>query len=294
MLHQFATSLVQSILSGILIGGVYGLFSTGFSLAFGVMRIVNFAHGELVMIGMYIGLFIYNLTGIDPLYSMPISGAAVAAMGALLYLGLYRKFVGRATLQQLLMGIAIALILQVLMQIAFGPETRGLQSVWGSRYLLLGPIFLSYAQIVAFVLAVIIVALVEGILSGTQWGKSIRAIADDMEASELVGVDAQRMNVGAFALACGLAGIAGGILVTYFPVSPTVGFTLIPIALIAMVLGGVGSVGGTFVGGILAGIVQQMTGLLWNTALQNIPLYILLLLFLGFRPYGLFGRHSAH
>jgi len=290
---QLLLGSLQAVLSGILIGGIYGLFSSGFSLAFGVMRIVNFAHGELVMIGMYVGLLIFNLTGIDPLYSAPVGGVVAAAMGALLYMGFYRRFVGRATLQQLLVGIALSLILQVCAQLLFGPETRGLQSEWGSRYLLIGRIFLSYAQIIAFILAVVIVLLVELLLTRTRWGQSTRAIADDMEAAELVGVDSSRRNIGAFALACGLAGIAGGILVTYYPVSPTVGFTLIPIALIAVVVGGLGSVTGTFVGGIIAGIIQQMTGVLWSTALQNVPLYILLLLFLAFRPYGLFGRQSA-
>ena len=286
--------IIQAILSGILIGGVYGLFSTGFSLAFGVMRIVNFAHGELVMLGMYVGLFIFFGTGIDPLYTAPIGGLVAAALGSVLYLVFYRRFVGRATLQQLLIGIAIALILQISAQIAFGPQTRGLQSGWSAQYLLIGPIFLSYAQIFAFALAVAIVFLVELLLSKTVWGQSIRAIADHREAAELVGINSELRNLGAFALACGLAGISGGILVAYYPVSPTVGFSLVPIALIAMVIGGLGSVGGTFIGGIMVGVIQQLTGAVWSTALQNIPLYFILLLFLALRPRGLFGRQSAH
>jgi branched-chain amino acid transport system permease protein len=214
-LDRILLGIVQAVLSGILIGGIYGLFSTGFSLAFGVMRIVNFAHGEMVMIGMYTGFFIFTLTGIDPLYSAPIGGIVVAAVGGIHYVAFYRRFVGRATLQQLLVGIALALILQVAAQLIFGAETRGLQSQWGSRYLLIGSIFLSYAQIVAFIVAVVIVLLVELVLARTRWGQSIRAIADDMETAELVGIDSSRRNIGAFALACGLAGIAGGILVTY-------------------------------------------------------------------------------
>jgi branched-chain amino acid transport system permease protein len=286
--------MIQAILSGILVGGVYGLFSMGFSLAFGVMRIVNFAHGELVMLGMYVGFVVFATTGIDPLYAIPLSFLILAALGALLYLGIYQRFVGKATLQQLLVAIAVALIIQVTAQIVFTPDTRGVQSAWGSQYLLIGPVFLSYAQIGAFAIAALCVVAVELLLKATRFGHAVRAIADDVEAAELVGLNSHVVNIGAFALSCGLAGIAGSVLVTYYPVNPHVGFALMPIALIATVLGGLGSVTGAFLGGIICGVVQQLTSVLWTSALQDVPLYVLLLLFLAFRPYGLFGRRSAH
>jgi branched-chain amino acid transport system permease protein len=286
--------MLQAILSGILVGGVYGLFSMGFSLAFGVMRIVNFAHGELVMLGMYVGFVVFSVAGLDPLYAIPVSCLVLAGLGALLYLGIYRRFVGKATLQQLLVAIAVALILQVAAQIAFTPDTRGVQSAWGSQYLLLGTIFLSYAQIGAFVIALLCVVAVELLLKTTRFGQAVRAIADDVEAAELVGLNSNVINIGAFALSCSLAGIAGSVLVTYYPVNPHVGFSLMPVALIATVLGGLGSVLGAFIGGIICGVVQQLTSVFWTSALQDVPLYALLLLFLAFRPYGLFGRRAAH
>jgi branched-chain amino acid transport system permease protein len=286
--------MVQALVSGLLLGGVYGLFSMGFSLAFGVMRIVNFAHGDMVMLGMYAGFFAVTLLGIDPLLFAPISALPIAGLGVLLYNGFYRRFVGRATLQQLLVAIALALILQVLAQIAFTPETRAVQGGWGTRYLLLGGLFLSYAQIAAFAFAVTSVVVIEVLLRYTRWGQSIRAVANDVEAAELVGIDSHKVNVTAFALSTGLAGIAGAVLVTYFPVNPHVGFTLMPIALIAMVLGGLGSVLGAFIGGLVCGVVQQVTSVLWTPALQDLPLYALLLVFLTVRPYGLMGRKSAH
>ena len=277
--------MTQALLSGVLLGGIYGLFAVGFSLVFGVMRIVNFAHGELVMLAMYSGLTVYNLTGIDPLLSLPLTCLLIAGLGVLLYLGAFRHFVGRA--------IAISMILQVGAQLAFGPDTRGMAQSWGSQYLLLGTNFFSYAQIAAFFIALFCVTTVEFILRKTRWGQDIRAVADDAEAAELVGLDTHRINTGAFALSCAIAAVAGSVLITYYPVNPETGFTLMPITLIATVVGGLGSVVGAFLGGIACGVISQVAGAVAGPALQDVPLYVLLLLFLAFRPQGLFGRRVA-
>ena len=218
----------------------------------------------------------------------------MAALGAALYLGVYGRFVGKATLQQLLVAIAVALILQVGAQLAFGPDMRSQHSDWAAKYLLLGDVFLSWAQIAAFLIALACVGGLELLLAGTRFGRTLRAVADDVEVAGLVGLDARLINLAAFALSCGLAGIAGAVLVTFYPVNPSSGFSLMPIALIATVIGGLGSVGGAFIGGILCGVVQQLTGAFWSPALQDVPLYGLLLLFLAFRPYGLFGRAVVH
>ncbi len=286
--------MLQALVSGILVGGVYGLFSTGFSLAFGVMRIVNFAHGELVMLGMYAGFFLAASAGIDPLLAAPLVFVVIGALGALLYWLVFRQFVGRATLQQLLVAIAVGLVLQVAAQIAFGTDPHAVRSGWGSQYLLIGSLFLSWAQIAAFLVALACVGALELLLRRTRWGQAIRAVADDGEAAELVGLDAGRINVLAFALSAGLAGLAGSVLVTYYPVSPTVGAELMPIALIATVLGGLGSVGGAFLGGIVCGVVEQLTSFFWNAALEDVPLYVLLLVILAVLPRGLFGRAAVH
>jgi len=285
--------MIQALLSGVLLGGIYGLFAVGFSLVFGVMRIVNFAHGELVMLAMYSGLTIYDLTGIDPLLSLPLTCLLIAGLGVLLYLGAFRHFVGRASMQQLLVAIAIAMILQVGAQLVFGPDTHGMAQSWGSQYLLLGTNFFSYAQIAAFFIALFCVTAVELILRKTRWGQDIRAVADDAEAAELVGLDTHRINTGAFALSCAIAAVAGSVLITYYPVNPETGFALMPITLIATVVGGLGSVVGAFLGGIACGVISQVGGAVAGPALQDVPLYVLLLLFLAFRPQGLFGRRVA-
>ncbi|HET6183145.1 MAG TPA: branched-chain amino acid ABC transporter permease [Acetobacteraceae bacterium] len=281
----------QALLSGILVGGVYGLLSIGFSLAFGVMRIVNFAHGDLVMYGMYVGVAA-ALFGIDPLYAIPISFVLMALLGAAQYRFVYRRFVGAPTLQQLLAAIGLGLVLQMIAQIVFGADTRSAPSMFAGRFLLLGPLFVSAAQVVAFGVAVAATLIVEALLLGTQWGRTVRAVADDIEAAELVGLRSQWINISAFAFACGLAGIAGTIMVTYYPVDPSKGLTLMPIAIIATTIGGLGSIRGSFLGGIFCGVIQQATALLWNSALQDVPLYVLLLLFIAYRPTGMFGLRT--
>ena len=283
---------LQAILSGILVGGVYGILSVGLSLAFGVMRIVNFAHGELVMYGMYAGVVASKNLSIEPLLILPVSFALMALIGAAQYQIVFRHFVGQATLQQLLAAIGCALVLQMIAQLIFGADARTATSMFTGQYVVFGPFFLSQAQIVACIVAVVATLAVSLLLQLTAWGKAVRAVADDLEAAEVVGVNSQAINITAFALSTGLAGLAGTVLVTYFPTSPSVGFSLMPIIIIATTIGGLGSIGGTFLGGIFCGVIQQVTAMMWNSALQDVPLYVLLLLFIALRPTGFFGVRS--
>jgi branched-chain amino acid transport system permease protein len=297
--------MLQAVLGGILTGSVYGLFAMGFSLAFGVMRIVNFAHGALVMLGMYTGWALFTLAGIDPFLSIPVAMAAVGLLGVALYRFAYRRFAGRPTLQQFLVALALALVIQVSAQLALGPDARAVRTDWGGRYLPIGPVVLSCAQIAAGAVAAVLAAAVELTLRLTPWGRSVRAVADDPEAAEIVGVCVNRVNLGAFAFSCALAGAAGAVLVSCGPVDPAAGFTLMPIAVIAAVLGGLGSVSGAFAGGVICGVIQQLTGAICDviqplagthpsqSPLQDLPLYLLLLLFFAFRPDGLSSRRAA-
>jgi branched-chain amino acid transport system permease protein len=288
-LQQNLMLALQAIFSGVLVGGVYGILSVGLSLAFGVMRIVNFAHGELVMYGMFAGVIASKMFGIDPLIILPLSFLFTAVVGMAQYRIVFRHFVGHATLNQLLAAIGCAFVLQMIAQLIFGADARTAQSIFTGKYTVIGPFFLSQAQIVAFIIAVVATLAVEVLLRTSTWGKAVRAVADDIEAAEIVGVNSGRINLFAFALSTGLAGLAGTVLVTYFPTAPSVGFQLMPIIIIATTIGGLGSIGGTFLGGICCGIVQQVTAMMWNSALQDVPLYLLLLLFIAFRPTGFFG-----
>ena len=285
-------SIAQALLSGVLVGGVYGLLSIGFSLAFGVMRIVNFAHGDLSVMSTawYAGVVAAGF-GIDPLYIIPISFVLMALLGAAQYMLVYKRFVGRATA-----AIAgrhrLGLVLQMVAQIVFGADTRSAPSIFSSQFVVIGPLFVSAAQVVACAIAVLATIVVELLLLRTRWGKAVRAVADDIETAEIVGLSSQAINISAFALACGLAGVAGTVMVTYYPTDPSKGLLLMPIAIIATTIGGLGSIRGSFLGGVFCGVVQQATALLWSSALQDVPLYILLLFFIAYRPTGMFGLRT--
>ena len=244
------------------------------------------------MYGMYAGVVASKNLSIEPLLILPVSFALMALIGAAQYQIVFRHFVGQATLQQLLAAIGCALVLQMIAQLIFGADARTASSNFTGKYVVLGPFFFSQAQIVACIVAVVATLAVSLLLQLTAWGKAVRAVADDLEAAEVVGVNSQAINITAFALSTGLAGLAGTVLVTYFPTSPSVGFSLMPIIIIATTIGGLGSIGGTFLGGIFCGVIQQMTAMMWNSALQDVPLYLLLLLFIALRPTGFFGLRS--
>ena len=281
---------LQAVLSGILVGGVYGILSVGLSLAFGVMRIVNFAHGELVMYGMYAGVVASRNFGIDPLVILPLAFCSRRSSAQLQYQIVFRHFVGHATLQQLLAAIGCALVLQMIAQIVFGADARTAQSAFTGKYVVFGPFFVAQAQIVAFIVAVAATLAVELLLRLTTWGKAVRAVADD---SRLPRSSGSIRNTSISALSRSPADLPvspARVLVTYFPTSPSVGFSLMPIIIIATTIGGLGSIGGTFLGGIFCGIIQQMTAMLWNSALQDVPLYVLLLLVHRVASDGIFRR----
>src|SRR5260370_14958528 len=186
---------LQAILSGILVGGVYGILSVGLSLAFGVMRIVNFAHGELVMYGMYAGVVASKNFGIDPLVILPLSFLLVALVGAAQYQIVFRHFVGHATLQQLLAAIGCALVLQMIAQIIFGADARTATSIFTGQYVVFGPFFLSQAQIVAFVVAVAPNLGVEPLLRVSPWGTAARAAAHALQAPAAVGGNSAAVHI---------------------------------------------------------------------------------------------------
>jgi branched-chain amino acid transport system permease protein len=195
--------------SSLVLASLYALVAIGLNLVYGTMRLLNVAHGELVMYGMYAGVIASKNFGVDPLLILPLSFVAMALIGSLQYQVVFRRFVGQATLQQLLAAIGCALVFQMIAQMIFGADTRTATSVFSGQYVVFGPFFFSMSQIVAFAIAVIATVLVEALLRTTTWGKAVRAVADDMETAELVGVNASYINIGAFALSAGLAGLAG-------------------------------------------------------------------------------------
>ncbi len=289
------TPLLQAVLSGILLGGIIGLVSMGLSLVFGVMRIVNFAHGELVVLGMYGAFVLYTGLGLNPALAIPVVTPLLFLFGVLLYVLLFERIVTTATdlLPQLSLTIGLSFLLQTVMQMVFSPTQKSVTTSWTTTYYHLGELFMSEAQVIAFVVSTVVMVTLWLFLTRTDFGRSMRAMVDDNDVARMMGISSRKVYAIATGISAGLAGLGGIILITYYPVTPTTGLLFLPLAFVAVVLGGMGNVLGAFVGGIIIGVVQQLTAVYVAYQLQNAGLLVVFIAVLLLRPAGLFGKRGG-
>lgn len=286
--------LTQTVITGVLLGGVYGLIAMGLSLVFGVMRVINFAHGDFVLMGMYAVLVLYVTFGINPFVGLLIVIPGALLLGALFQKVLIERITGTGELRQLLLTLGLGIIIQSLAQIVFSPNQLSLPGFsWGSELVHIGPIFVRPAHVVGFIIAVGITVALTLMLKRSELGRQMRATVDDAAMAESSGVRSKRIYAIAMAIGTCIALVAGGVLITYQPASPTVGSQFLVLAFVAVVLGGLGNVLGAFIGGLIAGVVQQMTAAYVAVGLQDVGLFALFIAVLIFRPYGLFGRKEV-
>lgn len=284
--------LVSSILAGLLVGGVYGLFSVGLSLSFGVLRLVNFAHGDLVMCGMYGAAALVAATSISIYVAIPIIAVGAIPFGAFLYFTFFRGTGTKSEYDQLIISLGLALILETAVVNFFGNNARALNAL-SVHSIRLGWLQLSQPQLVAFVISVAVIAAIDLTLSRTSVGRSVRAVVADREVALLVGINEQRVFAGAFVVSVVLAAIAGVVLYGYLPVTPQTGTDFVLLTFMIVVLGGIGDVRGTFVAGLLVGLVENMTATYINPSVQDVAVYFLFVPALVLRPTGIFGRGAA-
>lgn len=281
--------IIQAVITGLLIGGVFGLFAMGLSLVFGVMKVINFAHGDFVMLAMYSSFFLYQWFHLDPLISLPITILILVLVGVVSYLLIFRRLVGMSDMPQFLGAIGLSLFIQNTAQLAFSPASRTVTTAY-SRYLSIGRVFINEPQLIAFVVALALTGALALFLARSDMGKAMRATVDDSGMAQMLGINPQLIFVITFGLGAILAAISGAILVTYYPATPTVGSQFLILGFAAIVLGGIGNVMGSFVGGLLIGVVQQVSAVLISQDLQNATVFLIFILVLIVRPSGLFGR----
>ncbi|SDX99748.1 amino acid/amide ABC transporter membrane protein 1, HAAT family [Modestobacter sp. DSM 44400] len=288
------TTFAQAAITGLLLGGVYGLVAMGLSLVFGVMRVVNFAHGEFVLIGMYGTLALYTGLHLNPFVALLIIVPGALLLGAALQQVLISRVTRTTDLRQLLLTLGLSLIIQSLALIIFSPSQRSLPGfAWGSELVRLGPIYVRPAHVVGFVIAVVVTGALALLLTRTDLGRAMRATVDDAEMAESSGVRTNRIYVVGMAIGVCIACIAGAVLITYYPASPNAGQTFLVIAFVAVVLAGLGNVVGAFLGGLMAGLMQQFTASFISVELQDVGLFALFIAVLVLRPNGLFSRKQA-
>jgi branched-chain amino acid transport system permease protein len=313
-LEVLIENTLNAVAAGITIGCIYGLMCIGLGLIFGIMRIVNFAQGELLMLGMYASLYLVTGAGVfaflgpyfGPFIGALCAGPIVFAGGALLHKFLIARVSGLRTagsiddghFGQLLVTLGISLILQNGGLILFGSSPQAVRTPLASRAFEVSgfygdaTVFLNKARLIACAVAIVIAIALYLTLEFTRLGKSLRAAADNPTAATYMGIDVDRAYRTAFALGCGITAIAGGLMATYLSFGPFIGLDYVIIMYSGVVLGGMGSILGAFWGGLTVGFVQQCSALVLPPQLQNAAIFVVFLLIIMLRPQGLFGRSA--
>lgn len=286
-------ALIQLLISGVLLGGVYALGALGLNLIFGVAKVVNFAHGEFLMLGMYAGYWLMTLTGINPYLGAPLIGLGFFALGLAFYAGLMRFTIYKPELTQVFATLGLGILLQNLALMAWSADYRTVQVMpAGLESIQMLGTFVPTNRLVAFGYAAVILGAVILFLKTTFMGRAIEAVSQDLMAARLMGVDPNRIFLITFGLGIGLTGIAGAVLVPSFYAFPSVGSFFVLVSFVVVVLGGLGSVLGTVVGGLVLGLVETGTGY-FAPDLKEATHFILLILLLSVRPHGLLGVKGA-
>ena len=284
------SALLQTLVDGILIGGVYGVIAVGLSLVFGVLKIVNFAQAEFLMIGMYAGWFAWAYLGLDPILGAFVALAIGFALGAICQRLFVQHILSAPAVAQIFLTVGLLTVLENGALLLFGSDFRSVRTPYQTIALELGPIFLSVPYLVAFVSAVVMSVLLYLLLNHTWLGRAIRATSQAKDAAQLFGIDTRLIYTIAFGLGTGLTAFGGGIILSYASVSPTVGAQFVVLMFTVVVLGGLGSVMGALVGGVLVGVIQSVSTLFMPIQLQNLVLFVIFIGALAFWPQGLLGR----
>ena len=285
-----SSTLIQVIAGGLLLGAVYALFSSGLTLIWGMMNVINFAHGDFVMLGMYVAFVIFSLFGVGPLVGAPVATMALATLGVIVYFALIRDIMKGPMLAQVLGTFGLALLLRYSVFWWFGANFLSLpQNLVGGTLAFLG-LRIEASRLLAGVVALLVTLGLHLLLTRTALGSKLLAVAEDETAAQLMGIRPDTMQAIAWAIAAGATGLAGALIATFFYIVPTVGETLGIVAFVTVSLGGFGSVPGALVAGLLIGVIESLSGYLIGAVYQDIVVYALFVSFLWFRPQGLMGK----
>jgi branched-chain amino acid transport system permease protein len=286
------TTIAQAVVNGLLIGGIYALVSIGVTLIFGVVKIVNFAQGEFVMIGMYISYFLATSLGIDPLASLVISMPVLFVIGVLLQYFLLRRVLALGDMPQIFLTFALSLLLVNVALLLFTANYRTVQTSYSETAVHLGELYVPMAKLIAFAVAMVLSGLLWVFLHTTDLGKAMRAAAQNREVAMLMGINPDRVFCVAVGVALALAGAAGSLLMPFYPAYPLVGQVFVLMAFVAVVLGTLGNVTGALIASLMMGVAESLGIQFVGADSGLIVVFAMLLLTLAIRPNGLFGGWS--
>ena len=285
---------VNAVIQGMLLGGQYALIACGLSLAFGVMRIVNLAHGDLAVCGAYLGLVLTSALGVPVWVVLPLLLPCAFAVGALLQMFLLGRALRQGVLAPVLVTFGLSVMIENLLQVAATSDPRGLNggSLVVASFRVTSKITVSWLFVTAFAVAVLVLSGLQLVLSRTSWGRKVRATADDPDTARLVGIRVLPLFATVAGVAVATAALAGVFIGTIGTFDPLAGTSTLIFAFEAVVIGGIGSLWGTLVGGMALGVTQVVVGQL-NQAYAVLAVHLLFLVVLAVRPTGLFASHQA-
>jgi branched-chain amino acid transport system permease protein len=279
--------VVNSLVSGFLLGGVLALTALGLSIALGVMRLVNLAHGELLVGGAYLGYYLLRHTGIDPLAGLLLVGAAMALIALPFQRLLIAPLAGKGIEAPMITMFGVSVILQNLYLLAFSADTRAIDTPYAAGALHLGPFTVPQIYLIGFGVSVLLVMAVHLLVSRTGFGRELRASAYDADAAATMGVDVKRVHMLTFALGAACAAMGGVLLATAFSFTPSSGGTYLLISFAVVVLGGIGNIFGTLMAGIVLGLLQSLGAVVFGDGYRDLVGLVLFLLALALRPQGI-------
>jgi branched-chain amino acid transport system permease protein len=282
--------LIQLLVSGLGMGFIFALIAIGLALIYGVVGVVNFAHGEFLMMSMYATYFAFALGGLDPLVTLPLVAIAMFGFGIAVYYLLMRRVLGAPMHAQIFATFGLMVFMQAAAQFFFGADYFSIDRSLLSGVLRIGGVTLPMPQIAAAVGALVCTLGLYAFVFRTGPGRALRAVSQDRVAALTMGIDADHMNALAWGLAAACVGVAGSLLSNFYYVFPRVGAVFVLVAYVTVALGGFGSISGALLAGVIIGVLQVLSGFFLTSTLKFVPVYLLYLAVVLFRPKGLLGR----
>jgi len=280
---------LQALVNGLLVGGVYSLMALGLSLIFGVMRVINFAHGDMMVWGMYLSYWLFVTGGIDPYLSVLVTGSVVFLLGAAIQKGLVNRILDAPHEMQILLMLGVALVLENTALMVFGPDPRRVTPSYALSTFWVGPLVFDLPRVATFGVALAVAVGLYLFLKRTELGRMIRAASDNRIGAMLVGTDILKVFTLTFGIGAACVGAAGSLMTPFLPFAPSTGLFLTVTSFNIVIIGGMGSFLGAFFGGLLVGVSESLGAVILVPSLKELFSFVLLILILLFRPQGLLG-----
>jgi len=282
--------LAQVILDGIMMGGIYALVSLGLTIIFGVMRIINFAHGEFLMLSMYASYWLFQIFGVDPYISILIVVPLMFLVGLFSFRLIIQPILSAPEMAHVFATLGFSIVLQGLALYAWHADFRAVRTAYSSVLIKLGPVFMNFPRLVAFAVAIATIIALHLFFKKTYIGKAIRAATQNATSAQLMGINLKRIYMISFGIGIAVVGLAGAVLIPVYEVFPTIGSLFVMVTFVVVILGGLGSIPGALVGGLVIGVIESASGFFLAPALKEGVYFVIFVFLLLLKPTGIFGK----